>query len=238
MIEHIPDLIAAGIDSFKIEGRMKNALYVATVCRAYRDAIDTLYDGAETTNTDTIDADIAESFETGKSTREDDASIDGQCGLKLELIDKYHEKLEWYREQVRSCTYRDFCTGFFYGKPDESAQVYEGEAYHEGRTYLGIVGDLMSNGTGGTENESPVADKPDSSQSDAKTFMLQQKNKFAVGEEIEIMGFDGADRRATVLSITDADGHPQPDAPHARQQLIVTLSAPVRPGEILRSVPF
>ena len=40
MIEHIPDLIEAGIDSFKIEGRMKTALYVATVARTYRKAID------------------------------------------------------------------------------------------------------------------------------------------------------------------------------------------------------
>ena len=40
MIEHIPDLLDAGIDSFKIEGRMKTALYVATVARTYRKAID------------------------------------------------------------------------------------------------------------------------------------------------------------------------------------------------------
>ena len=40
MIEHIPDLLKAGVDSFKIEGRMKTALYVASVGRAYRQAID------------------------------------------------------------------------------------------------------------------------------------------------------------------------------------------------------
>ena len=40
MIGHIDELIGAGVDSFKIEGRMKNALYVATVARAYRAAID------------------------------------------------------------------------------------------------------------------------------------------------------------------------------------------------------
>lgn len=39
MIEHIPELMEAGIDSFKIEGRMKTALYVATVARTYRKAI-------------------------------------------------------------------------------------------------------------------------------------------------------------------------------------------------------
>lgn len=40
MIEHIPELVEAGIDSLKIEGRMKTALYVATVARTYRKAID------------------------------------------------------------------------------------------------------------------------------------------------------------------------------------------------------
>ncbi len=40
MIEYIPQLVEAGIDSFKIEGRMKTALYVATVARTYRRALD------------------------------------------------------------------------------------------------------------------------------------------------------------------------------------------------------
>ena len=40
MVEYIPELLEAGIDSFKVEGRMKTALYVATVARAYRKAID------------------------------------------------------------------------------------------------------------------------------------------------------------------------------------------------------
>lgn len=47
MIEHIPELIAAGIDSFKVEGRMKTVLYVATVARAYRKAIDDYYADSE-----------------------------------------------------------------------------------------------------------------------------------------------------------------------------------------------
>lgn len=47
MIEHIPDLIDAGIDSFKIEGRMKTALYVATVARTYRKAIDDYLESPE-----------------------------------------------------------------------------------------------------------------------------------------------------------------------------------------------
>ena len=44
MIEHIPELVNAGIDSFKIEGRMKTALYVAVVSRTYRQAIDDYFE--------------------------------------------------------------------------------------------------------------------------------------------------------------------------------------------------
>ena len=47
MIEHIPDMIDAGIDSLKIEGRMKNALYVSTTARTYRKALDNLARGRD-----------------------------------------------------------------------------------------------------------------------------------------------------------------------------------------------
>ena len=40
MIEHLPELIDAGITSFKIEGRMKSAYYTAIITNAYRHAID------------------------------------------------------------------------------------------------------------------------------------------------------------------------------------------------------
>ena len=49
MIEHIPEMIDAGIDSFKIEGRMKTALYVATVARTYRKAIDDIWNRKKNT---------------------------------------------------------------------------------------------------------------------------------------------------------------------------------------------
>ena len=44
MIEHIPELCGAGIDSFKVEGRMKTELYVASVARCYRRAIDDYFE--------------------------------------------------------------------------------------------------------------------------------------------------------------------------------------------------
>jgi putative protease len=50
MIEHIPELIEANIDAFKIEGRMKDPLYVKTVCQCYREAIDSYYTNTFTQN--------------------------------------------------------------------------------------------------------------------------------------------------------------------------------------------
>ncbi|MBQ9976464.1 MAG: U32 family peptidase [Clostridia bacterium] len=47
LIEHIPELVSAGIDSLKIEGRMKSAYYTAVVTNAYRMALDSYFDGRE-----------------------------------------------------------------------------------------------------------------------------------------------------------------------------------------------
>ena len=144
MIEHIPDLLEAGIDSFKIEGRMKTALYVATVARTYRKAIDDY----------------------------------------LESPEKYQENMPWYLEQIKSCTYRQFTTGFFYGKPSEETQIYDNNTYEKGYTYLGIVG---------PKNEKGM-------------YRVEQKNKFSVGEQIEVMKPDGRNMTVTVRGLMDEKG--------------------------------
>ncbi|MEA2003650.1 MAG: peptidase U32 family protein [archaeon] len=46
MIGHIPELVKAGINSFKIEGRLRDERYVETVSRCYREAIDSYFDGS------------------------------------------------------------------------------------------------------------------------------------------------------------------------------------------------
>lgn len=171
MVEHIPDLIDAGIDSFKIEGRMKTALYVATVARTYRKAIDDFFISPE----------------------------------------KYEENLPWYREEISKCTYRHFTTGFYYGKPDENTQVYDNNTYTSEYIYLGIVDEVIGN-----------------------TVKIEQKNKFCVGEEIEIMKPDGRNIFTKVISIADEDGNLQESAPHPLQKLSVTLSNPCEKYDILR----
>lgn len=172
MIEHIPDLIDAGIDSLKIEGRMKTALYVATVARTYRKALD----------------DYAESPE------------------------KYEANMPWYLDQISNCTYRQFTTGFFYGKPDETTQIYDSNTYVKEYTYLGIVGERNEKGWYATE----------------------QRNKFSVGELIEVMKPDGRNIEVTVKAIYDEDGQPMESAPHPKQKLYVDLGMELDRYDILR----
>ncbi len=171
MIEHIPELIDAGIDSLKIEGRMKTALYVATVARTYRKAID-------------------------------DYQKDPQL---------YRKNMPWYLDQISNCTYRKFTTGFFFGKPDDSAQIYDSNTYVKDYTYLGIVGET---GDG--------------------MCRIEQRNKFSVGETIEIMKPDGRNVEVTVERILNEEGGEQESAPHSKQVLYVKLSECPEKYDILR----
>lgn len=172
MIEHIPELMESGIDSFKIEGRMKTALYVATVARTYRRAID----------------DYKQSPEL------------------------YAKNLPWYQDQISNCTYRQFTTGFFFGKPSEEAQIYDNNTYVKEYTYLGIVGE---------QNEEGL-------------YRIEQRNKFSVGEEIEVMKPDGTNQTVVVRRIVDADGQEMESAPHPKQVLYIDLGEPLAMYDILR----
>ena len=172
MIEHIPELIDAGIDSFKIEGRMKTALYVATVARTYRKAIDDY----------------------------------------MEAPEKYKANMSWYQEQISNCTYRQFTTGFFYGKPDEHTQIYDNNTYVKEYTYLGYAEEVDENGFS----------------------HITQRNKFTVGEMIEIMKPDGRNITATVRAIYDEDGNSVESAPHPQQKLAVDLGTEIEKYDLLR----
>ncbi len=160
MIEHIPEMIDAGIDSFKIEGRMKTALYVATVARTYRKAIDDY----------------------------------------LEDPGVYKKNMPWYLNQISNCTYRQFTKGFYFGKPGDESQIYDNSTYVKEYTYLGIV----------EEEKDGLS-------------CIRQKNKFSVGERIEIMKPDGRNVEVTVERIVNEEGTEQKDAPHSKQVLYVGL---------------
>ena len=172
MIEHIPEMLDAGIDSFKIEGRMKTALYVATVARTYGLAIDEY----------------------------------------LKDPELYRSRIPFYKSEISKCTYRQYTTGFFFGKPDENTQIYDTNTYVKEYTYLGIVGETNSSGLYG----------------------IEQRNKFSVGEEIEVMKPDGENITVTVKRITDETGKDMESAPHPKQKLFIDLGIKLDEYDILR----
>ncbi len=172
MIEYIPELADAGIDSFKIEGRMKTALYVACVARTYRKAIDDYF----------------------------------------ESPDKYKQNMDWYRQEISKCTYRKFTTGFYFHKPSEDAQIYDNNTYINEYVYLGIVEEMKEDGTA----------------------QIEQKNKFSVGDSIEIMKPDGRNIPTKVLKMADEEGNLLESCPHPRQRIYLTLSEMPEQFDLLR----
>ena len=173
MIEHIPEMIKAGIDSFKIEGRMKTALYVATVARTYRKAIDDY----------------------------------------LESEEKYRENMEWYKAEIAKCTYRQFTTGFYFGKPDENTQIYDSNTYVNEYIYLGMIEEA----------------KPEKG-----LVRITQRNKFCMGDTIEIMKPSGENVEVKVEEMFDGEGNAVESAPHPQQEIWLRLSVMPDVQDILR----
>jgi len=239
MIEHIPALMESGIDSFKVEGRMKTALYVATVARTYRKAIDDYIKG----------------------------------------IEVYQANMPWYLEQIANCTYRQFTTGFFFDKPDETTQIYDSNTYVQESVYLGIVEnvsnckvkDLLSSreellssreelldyknksigDKGELSNEKEklldgkeklhrgkekISSDKDGLQVDkiVKWYKIEQRNKFSVGESIEIMKPGGENLSTKVLYILSEEGEEMESAPHPQQVLYVALDKKAEEYDLLR----
>ena len=174
MIEHIPALIDAGIDSFKIEGRTKTSLYVATVARTYRKAIDDY--------------------------------------LKSPKL--YEENLEWYKNEIGKCTTRAFTTGFFFGKATSDSQIYDNNVYVTNYKYIGRV------------------EKID----EKNKVLIEQKNKFSVGDEVELMDRRGINIPLKVNAMYDIDGNAIESAPHSRQMIWIDLGdTKFTKGDILRA---
>ena len=172
MIEHIPEIVDAGIDSLKIEGRMKTALYVASVARTYREAIDDYFESEEL----------------------------------------YRSKIEHYKEEIAKCTYRQFTTGFFFGKPTHETQIYDSNTYIKEYTYLGIVKDIDNDGA----------------------CILEQRNKFCVGDVVEVMKNNGENLSTKVVFIKDEDGNDMESCPHPKQIIFVKFDKDLHVGDLIR----
>lgn len=100
MIAHLPEMIHAGIDSLKIEGRMKGINYLASSVKVYREALDAYYE----------------------------APAD------------YTVQASWLNE-LTHISHRTYCTGFYFGDPDEIAANTENTFPPTVQTFLGKIVD-------------------------------------------------------------------------------------------------
>lgn len=171
LIEHIPELISAGISSFKIEGRMKSVNYVAGVVKAYREAIDAYAGDPE----------------------------------------NYRFNPAWLKE-IEKISHRDYTTGFLFDNPGPSGQHYGGEIYRRSHVFAGLVR--------GYDHAAGMA-------------VVEQRNRFAVGDEVEILVPQGGSLRQKITKIIDEEGNSVEAAPHPQQIVQVPFDRPVPDYAIL-----
>lgn len=172
MIEHVPDLIDVGVDSFKIEGRMKSIHYVATVVNVYRQAIDSY----------------------------------------MADPDNYVLKPEWI-EEINKAANRPLNTGFFYDTPDHEDHIYEPEEKAAPYDFAGLVMEY-----------------------DEATGMavIQQRNHFKPGQEVEFFGPGGTFFKQVVEQIWDEEGNELDAARHPLQKVKIKVDQPVSYFDMMR----
>jgi U32 family peptidase len=172
MINHIKDLVEAGIYSFKIEGRMKSPYYVATVIRSYRLAIDDYLKDPEN-----------------------------------------YKPNENYLDEIKKSSYRDFTTGFYFGKPGGEEQLYTSTSYIRTYDFIGVVLDY--------DSETRIA-------------TVEQRNRFFKGDEIEIFGPSADYHTQVVKELWNLDFEEMDVAPRAKEHVKIRVDVPVEKGYILR----
>ncbi|WP_338045854.1 U32 family peptidase [Paenibacillus sacheonensis] len=172
MLEHIPDLIDVGVDSFKIEGRMKSLHYVATVVNAYRQAIDSYMADPE----------------------------------------NYELKQVW-QDDIQKAANRPLNTGFFYDTPGAEDHIYEPEDKAAPYDFAGVV--VSYDEASGTA-------------------VIQQRNHFKPGQEVEFFGPNGTFFKQTVEAIADTDGNVLDAARHPLQHVVIRTESPVKPMDMMR----
>lgn len=172
MLESIPDLIDVGVDSFKIEGRMKSLHYVATVVNAYRQAIDSYMADPE----------------------------------------HYELKQEWL-DDIQKAANRPLNTGFFYDTPGSEDHIYEPEDKAAPYDFAGVV----------------------ISYDEATGYaVVQQRNHFKPGQEVEFFGPNGTFFKQVVGEIKDENGNVLDAARHPLQHIVMKTDAPVKPMDMMR----
>ena len=165
MIDHVADLMDAGVDSLKLEGRAKSAYYAAIVTGAYRHAIDA-----------------------------------AAAGVPLDPV---------WRDEVEHISHRHYSTGFYYGQP---GQYTEDARYIREWQVLAVVERCGKDGTA----------------------ELTLRNKFAVGDTLELVGPGVRPQALTVEALWDAGGEPLKEVRHPQMAFRMKLPQQVPPLSMLR----
>ncbi len=171
MIEHIPELVNAGISSFKIEGRAKSAYYTAVVTNAYRCAIDGWYKNS---------------------------------------TDKY-KPAEWILDELGKISFREYCTGFYFGSPNQNAQVYYEGGY---RREWDVVAIAKSYNNG--------------------VLTVTQRNRFFEGDELEVLEPGNEPYKIIAIGLQDINGISIASASHPMMIVRFNCSIEVKTDAIIR----
>lgn len=171
MIEHIPELIKAGVNSLKIEGRAKTYYYTAVTTNAYRHAVDDYLANAD---------------------------------------DPDYRLSPWIREELEKISHRAYSTGFFFGEP---GQERESGGYI--RRYNAVA----------------VCEESSNSENVA---VITQRNKFLVGDTLDILPPDGYSYEVKCMRLMNEDEEEVLSAPHPMQRLWMTADKPIQKGSVIR----
>ena len=169
MIEHIPELIKAGVSSFKIEGRAKSSYYTAVTTNAYRKAVDQYWED----------------------------------GDPFELH-------PWIREELEKISHREYNTGFYFGS--EPGQVTGDGGYIRHYDNVAVC-------------ECSV---------DGYTSVISQRNKFWVGDTLDVLPPSGIPFEITCISLTNEAGESVDSAPHPTERLTMLADRAVPAGSVIR----
>ncbi len=125
----------------------------------------------------------------------------------------YESKKEYYLNEVKKSSYRGYTTGFFLGRPNEEAQVYTSNSYVRTYDFAALVKEY--------DKETGFA-------------IIEQRNKFVVGEEVEFLTTKGKNFTQKVVEMYDMDGNKLEEAPHPQQIIKLKVDNPVSPFDMMR----
>lgn len=132
----------------------------------------------------------------------------------FEDIEKYKEKIPYYMEEISKASHRDYTTAFYFGKPSGNEQVYTNNTYIRNYDFIGIVKE--------NSDENNIA-------------VVEQRNKFEVGEQIEVMPAKGENFKMKVEKIWDLKTNEELfSAPHPQQLLKLQFSKSVKSFDMMR----